>query len=120
VIFLLFVLRGFLEPLVHDGSAMEKGLNLVTGIALAVLLVQWCEYDCEERGIKRWRYFAVMMIICPGPLILMPIYFLATRGWRGLLSILKAALCFTLAAGATGVGFVVSWTVQGGWKLFPD
>jgi hypothetical protein len=116
-ILLLFALSGFLAPLTHGDATLQKGCDLVTGIALAVLLLQWCEYDRREHAIKRWRYFGLMMIVCPGPVILMPIYFLATRGSRGLLSILKASVCFALAIVAVLAGFAVSAAIFGGWEL---
>ncbi len=120
VILLLFVLNGFLAPLTHGDSTLQKGCDLVTAITLAVLLLQWCEYDRREHEIKRWRYFGAMMILCPGPLILMPIYFLATRGLRGLISILKASFLFVLAIAAMLTGFVVSAAIFGGWEHFLD
>ena len=116
-ILLLFALSGFLAPLTAGDPVLQKGLDLVTAIALAAFLLRWCEYDRRERQIKRWRYFAVMMIFCPGPLILMPIYFLATRGLRGLLSILMAAALFGLAIVAMLAGFAVSAAIFGGWEL---
>jgi hypothetical protein len=115
-ILLLFVLDGFLAPLTEGDAALRGGRNIVTAIALAALLLQWCQYDRREHAIKRWPCFGVMMIICPGPLILMPVYFLATRGWRGLISIMKASGMFAMAIVATLVGFAVSAAMFRGWE----
>lgn len=43
-----------------------------------------------------------MMILCPGPIVLLPIYFLNTRGIRGFLSIGKA-LVFLVVLGVVMV-----------------
>ena len=117
-ILLLFAFSGFFTPLTVGDSLLERGCDLVTAIALAAILLRWCEYDRREHAIRRWRYFAVMMILFPGPLILMPIYFLATRGWRGFVSILKASLWFAMALVALLAGFAVSAAIFSGWDRF--
>jgi hypothetical protein len=119
-ILLLFALSGFLVPLTAGDPVLLKGLDLVTAIALAAFLLRWCQYDRRERHIKRWPFFAAMMILCPGPLILMPIYFLATRGLRGLFSILMAAALFGLAIVATVAGIAVSAALFGRWEHLFD
>jgi hypothetical protein len=117
---LVFALSGFLLPLTGAEVVLRRGVDIATAIGTTVLILQWCAYDCRQRMLRRWPYFGLMLVLCPGPLILMPIYFFATRGWRGLISILKALVLFTLAVVAMLAGFAVSATIFGGWEHFRD
>ena len=65
-------------------------------VVIVILTLRWCDYDRGEQEVERWSYFGIMMILCPGPLIVMPIYLLSTRGVRGLLSIAKAFVFFVI------------------------
>ncbi len=87
------------------GALSEDLTQLITAaasIATIILTLRWCEYDRRERGLEPWRYFGVMMILCPGPVVLLPIYFLSTRGMRGFLSIGKT-LVFLVVLGVVMV-----------------
>lgn len=52
-----------------------------------------------------------MMILCPGPVILLPIYFLSTRGIRGFLSIGKTLLFFVILVVVTVLAAVAGATL---------
>jgi hypothetical protein len=44
-----------------------------------------------------------MMVICPGWLIMVPVYLLATRGVRGLSAVAKAAAFFALLCAVSAI-----------------
>lgn len=63
----------------------EKPLLFLDAIVFVIAIVQWAYLDAAELGFHLWRYFVPLMIICPGPFLVMPVYFVKSRGWiRGL------------------------------------
>jgi len=101
----LFAVNGFLTGVLGEDSALSAPLELVTAIAFAVMVVCWCEYDRIQRQAQRWRFFIVLMVVCPGPLVMIPVYLCVTRGVRGLISTAMAAAFFLLliAVAMTGL-----------------
>lgn len=60
------------------------GVATILGyIVSAASMARWTYLDAEERQFRLWRYFVPLLVICPGPLIVMPVYFFQTRGFRG-------------------------------------
>lgn len=110
-----FAVSGFVSGWVDD-LALSRFIDLATGLVFAFLILRWCDNDHYERQQNQeplwhgmpWRYFAFMMILCPGPLIMMPIYLLVTRGWRGFISIAWAGAFFALLVAVCAVAAVAS------------
>jgi hypothetical protein len=102
---------GVVAGLMGDGFN-SRPLSLVAGILLVVLILQWCHYDRKERRIAPWPGFALMMILCPGPMVMMPVYLLATRGVRGILSVLLCAGFFLLILGMVSLGGILGTVVS--------
>jgi hypothetical protein len=103
---------GVIGGMLREGSGISRLVDLATSITMAVFILRWCEYDRRERGGTRWRYFTPLMVLLPGPVIMVPIYLLATRGSRGFWAIAKAAafLLLLIAIGAVGalIGNILS------------
>lgn len=75
----------------------EKLLSFLDAVVTIVLLVKWIYLDAEEYGVRLHRHFVLMMVFCPGPLILIPIHFIRSRGWlQGSIATAKAILIFCL------------------------
>jgi hypothetical protein len=81
------------------GRVALVALDVLGVIAFHVLAYVWCEYDRLERGKPRWRRFAFLVIVCPGPLVMAPVYLCATRGTRGLWATAKAAVLLAVLLG---------------------
>ena len=110
---ILFTALGFFGVLIEDRPVAARVFELAGSLCFVILVLSWCSIDREERGLTAWPFFALMMILCPGPLILMPIYFCATRGVRGLWSCLIAgAFMFTLFVAAGLGAFVAFWVID--------
>ncbi len=85
---------------------LSRIVDVAAGIATVILILRWCDYDRQERAINRWPFFGVMMILCPGPALVLPIYFLRTRGLRGLWSTAKAFGFFVLMVTVAALGML--------------
>jgi hypothetical protein len=82
-----------LEPVLEyaTGAGLGRLFTVMFSLTFGAQCVRWCYYDQLERDASLWRYFAATMILCPGPLLVFPIYFLYTRGLqRGLVATLAA------------------------------
>lgn len=90
----LFAISGLASGLLPVTPRMDAVLNLGTGIAFALLILRWYECDRWERGEAPWRFFGPLMVIFPGPIVMVPVYLISTRGLRGLVATMKAALFF--------------------------
>ncbi len=96
----LFSLIGCLDFFADD-RGLQRVLSLAVGILFGALCVRWCHYDRLERGGRSWKYLAATMVLCPGPLIVFPVYLLATRGLpRGIIAILGASAFLVVLLGA--------------------
>jgi hypothetical protein len=73
----------------------ESPVILLDAIVFMIIVIQWTFLDAAEHGFKLWRYFVPLLVICPGPLVMMPVYFIRSRGWiSGLLACaLAVAFC---------------------------
>lgn len=75
----------------------ENVLSVLDAVVFVVLVSKWIYLDAEEHGVRMHRHFILMMIFCPGPLILIPIHFIRSRGWlQGSITTAKAILIFCL------------------------
>jgi hypothetical protein len=81
---------GLCSGLVPEDPSTLRAIHFVEAILLAGLIVQWCHYDSRERGLPRWRFLPLLMVFCPGPLFMVPVYLFSTRGARGFLSVILA------------------------------
>ena len=87
----LFAGVGVVMELLPENSTEAWALDVAGAIAFFVMAYLWCEWDRIERGRRRWPKFALLMIVCPGPLVMVPVYLCASRGLRGLWATAKAA-----------------------------
>lgn len=92
----------------------ETLLSFLDAVVTIVLLVKWIYLDAEEHGVRLHRHFVLMMVFCPGPLILIPIHFIRSRGWlQGSITTAKAILIFcllmALKIGAATLAETIFW-----------
>jgi hypothetical protein len=85
---------GFVIGLLGETSPLGFVFQIAAWFAFLALLVGWCEADSQQQGVPLWRHFIPILVVCPGPALLMPIYFLRSRGITGLVTTLLAALFF--------------------------
>ena len=112
---ILFVMAifGFLAGLLPEDSSINRVKELLSGIGISILIVGWCDIDREERHLDRWRFFVLLMVLCPGPLIIMPTYFFVTRGVGGFAATAKAIAFFGLMSFVCGVTIVFGALLTG-------
>ena len=94
---------GFLDGAVSVD--WETAILLLDAIVFAILVIQWTYFDAAELGFRLSRYFIPLMVICPGPILVMPVYFIKSRGWRRGLAACGLALAFMLLQ--FGISFAV-------------
>lgn len=103
----LFAVAGVLEGLVLSQPDLGMILNVAASLAFCILILNWCHYDRLELGRRRWRYFAPMMVLLPGPLVMVPLYLVVSRGARGLWSTFLAACFLALLFAVNLLGIVL-------------
>jgi hypothetical protein len=82
----------------------EWPLLFLDMVVFLLTVLHWAHCDAAERGFTLWRYFTPLMVIFPGPLVVLPVYFVKSRGW-------SAALKSTfLAAGFLILQFAIDCT----------
>ncbi len=92
----LFAVSGAISGAVQDEQLIPL-IGMATGLLFALLIIAWCGHDRGELEIDAWPLFGPMMVICPGPIVLVPAYLFATRGFlHGLIGLLKAAMFMLL------------------------
>jgi len=90
-------------------SGTRDRVPVITMVLWVTLTMWW--YDVDQMALRRPRspLYRLMLLICPGPLVMLPIHLLRTRGTRGMLSTAFAGgyFAFLLATGWVGtvVGF---------------
>lgn len=112
-ILVVMAVSGALHGLLVEDSGWSRVIEVASGLVVAFLTIGWCEIDRKEHQLSRWRFFIPLMAICPGPLIMMPIYFLVTRGLGGLVAIAKASAFLVLMAVVASATFVMTVLFMG-------
>ena len=83
---------------------LEPIVMLADLIVFLIAVIKWTGWDAAQRGFTLWRYFVPMIVICPGPLILMPAYFIQSRGWmRGTVASLLGLAFLLLQLGIDSI-----------------
>lgn len=77
---ILLFLVGLVEGILPLTDRQMRRLDTICGIISAVLVYQWCAADALQRSATLWKYAALTFVICPGPMIVLPIYFIRSRG----------------------------------------
>jgi hypothetical protein len=87
-------------------------IDFASGLIVVILILGWCRIDREERQLTPWRFFVPLMVLCPGPLILMPTYLFVTRGRGGFAATAKASaflvLMIVVAGAALGMALLLT------------
>ena len=63
------------------GQEWELVFVYLDTFVLVLAAISWTHFDAKIKKFRLWRYFAPMMVIFPGPLVVLPIYFVRSRGW---------------------------------------
>ncbi len=109
----LMAILGFLTGLFQD-SSINRVTDLTGAIVMAMLIVGWCDIDREERQLDRWRFFVPLMVLCPGPLVVLPAYLFVTRGVGGFVATAIAIAFFGLMMFDGAVTLVMGLLLTGG------
>ena len=109
----LMAILGFLTGLFQD-SSINRVTDLTGAIVMAMLIVRWCAIDREERQLDRWRFFVPLMVLCPGPLVVLPAYLFVTRGVGGFVATAIAIAFFGLMMFVGAVTLVMGLLLTGG------
>ena len=109
----LMAILGFLTGLFQD-SSINRVTDLTGAIVMAMLIVGWCAIDREERQLDRWRFFVPLMVLCPGPLVVLPAYLFVTRGVGGFVATAIAIAFFGLMMFVGAVTLVMGLLLTGG------
>ena len=103
---------GAIIPLIAEGSAEESILGIVFTLLAVSGVYAWCFFDSVEQKYRIPVYLRFLIILLCA--IGLPLYFIKTRGVRGLISSALALLFFALlSAIATGTEFLVDWIWNG-------
>lgn len=86
--------------------------QIASSLAFAVLSYRWCEADARLRQFPHWDRFVPALYLMPGPLLMVPVYLIATRGLQSVRSIALAAVylfvVLTVAVTAGIVGMLLA------------
>lgn len=67
--------------------------------AMTVLAYRWCDADARLQPYTHWDVFVPALFVCPGPLVVVPAYLMASRRGRCVRSLsLTALYVFVLIA----------------------
>lgn len=107
------IVLGLLSGLTGIGETDARLMQFVATLAFACPLFQWCELDRLELGNQRWRGFGLLLILFPGPIVILPIYLLVTRGRRGILAVVIAAAVYCGLLVASGLAEMTGLLLSG-------
>ena len=83
--------KGIVDPWLPVDSNLPRRFELLFAILFVLLVYWWYDYDQRELGRRPSALSRIMMLICPGPCVMIPIHLLVTRGVNALKSIVLAA-----------------------------
>ncbi len=105
LLWLYAIAFGIATALGPDGEGMPKRAELVSGVALQVIVSLWVLADARRRG-RPLPYDFGSFVYFAWPFIL-PVYLFQTRGARALLALLGfAGICFLALFTAGAAAFV--------------
>ncbi len=76
-------------------------------VAIVFVLIFWLHLDAAEHNVRLWRHIGILVVICPGPIVVLPIYFIRSRGWADGLIACGKTLVFVLLQ--QGLEFAATW-----------
>ena len=91
-----FAISGVVSGILPENIPISRICDLVTGLVFVLFVLRWCDYDRWERRISPWRFFTLLMVFFPGPLFMLPIYLITTRGFQGFVATAEAAIFFAI------------------------
>jgi hypothetical protein len=104
-VLVVMFLSGLFEGILPLTERQARRLDIISGVIAAVLIYQWCVADARQRSTSLWKYAALTFVICPGPIIVLPIHFIRSRGvGRGLIGTLYAMGFFALMIATSMIG----------------
>src|SRR5262245_57456165 len=70
---------GFVSGDFGARDVLDTVLLIAAAIAFAILTYRWCDADARLQRFANWSHFVPALYLTPGPLVMVPIYLLATR-----------------------------------------
>ncbi|MHC4176296.1 MAG: hypothetical protein ACYSWU_02250 [Planctomycetota bacterium] len=76
-------LAGIPSGILAEEDPLLRIVDVISWIVFAVSVIAWCRLDCQERDIRLWSFFPLMVVCCPGPAVTLIIHLFASRGVGG-------------------------------------
>ena len=76
-------LAGLPSGILAQEDPLLRVVDVISWIVLAVSVISWCRLDCQERDIRPWSFFPLMVVCCPGPALTLIIHLFVSRGVGG-------------------------------------
>ena len=105
MLWLFAVAFGLASAISPDGAGMSKRAELVSSVALPLVVSSWVVADARKRG-RRLCYDFDSFVYFAWPVVV-PVYLFQTRGARAFLTLLCFAGIWLVAAVVAGVVFLV-------------
>jgi CDP-diglyceride synthetase len=77
---------GIIAGAPNDASPVKPVAALIQLFATFALIVRWCRIDADQRQFVLWPRFTFFTVAFPGPVVMVPLYLLKSRGTAGLTS----------------------------------
>lgn len=110
--FVLFSVSGITLGYLPVNSEISQRLLGVSAVLLLMLILWWYDYDQLALDRPRSSVYRLMLLFCPGPLVMLPIHLLVTRGARGLLSTAWAGCYLIILLFIGGVAWMIGYALS--------
>lgn len=71
---------GIIAGAPNDASPVKPAAALIQFLVTCTLILAWCRLDADQRNFTLWRRFAFFTVAFPGPLVMVPLYLIKSRG----------------------------------------
>lgn len=80
----------------NDASPLKALAYWIGVFVFNYLAFRWCRLDAAQHSVRLWPRFALLLIAFPGPIVMMPMYFIFIRRKQQLISLVYFLLFATL------------------------
>lgn len=108
-----FAAAGFVAGDLGARDVVNTMALIAAGIAFAVLTYRWCDADARLQSFSSWRHFVPALYLTPGPLVMVPIYLVATRRAACARSLALAMLYLGMLCAVGGTALIAGRLLSG-------
>ncbi|MFO1093497.1 MAG: hypothetical protein U0992_09320 [Planctomycetaceae bacterium] len=108
-----FATAGFVAGDLGVRDVIDTMVLIAAGIAFAVLTYRWCDADARLQSFSSWRHFVPALYLTPGPLVMVPIYLVATRRAACARSLALAMLYLGMLCAVGGTALIAGRLLSG-------